>query len=319
MPFPSLLGRILWRRRGGGTIQTTIGAAGGSYSNTRLFQTTPATTSRNTQILDLDTPKQREKYSENEKKKGGKKRIEWSTGSILMLAIPGFAFSLGIWQCYRLKWKLDLIDHLKGRLSQEAVELPEDLSSDSLEPLEYCRVKVTGEFLHDRSFVISPRGRFDPGKKTSASAGSMLSENEMSSHGGHLITPFKLKSSGKVILINRGWIPSFYFSPESRHSTNPRGIVTFDGIVRKTEKRPQFVGKNQPEAGVWYYRDLEEMAKQHNVESVWLDAAYETTIPGGPIGGQTNINVRNEHMNYLTTWFTLTLVTMLMWIHKFRK
>uniref|UniRef100_A0A1I7UH97 SURF1-like protein n=1 Tax=Caenorhabditis tropicalis TaxID=1561998 RepID=A0A1I7UH97_9PELO len=303
MPFP--LTRIIVRRLGGG----------GKTIHQRLFQTSPPTTSRNSQILDLDAPKS----TKNEEKTGGKKRIEWSGGSILMLTIPAFAFSLGVWQCYRLKWKLDLIEHLKERLGQTAVELPEDLSCESLEPLEYCRVRVTGEFLHDREFVISPRGRFDPGKKTSAAAGSMLSENEMSSHGGHLITPFRLKSNGKVILINRGWIPTFFFSPESHQKTNPMGVITLDAIVRKTEKRPQFVGQNVPEQGVWYYRDLKQMAETHGTEPVWLDAAYETTVPGGPIGGQTNINVRNEHMNYLTTWFTLTLVTMLMWIHKFRK
>ncbi|EGT46255.1 CBN-SFT-1 protein [Caenorhabditis brenneri] len=300
MPFPTLLARII---------------------------TSPPTTSRSTQILDLDAPKIRQKAEENGQPGSKKsKKIEWSTGSVLMLSIPAFAFSLGVWQCYRLKWKLDLIEHLTSRLSQDAVELPEDLSSDSLASLEYCRVKVTGEFLHSKEFVISPRGRFDPGKKQSASAGSMLSENEMSSHGGHLITPFRLKSSGKIILINRGWIPTFLFSPESHLKTNPNGVITLEAIVRKTEKRPQFVGQNVPEQGVWYYRDLEQMAKAHGTEPVWLDAAYdlkisipETTVPGGPIGGQTNINVRNEHMNYLTTWFTLTLVTMLMWIHKFRK
>ncbi|PIC41541.1 hypothetical protein B9Z55_008924 [Caenorhabditis nigoni] len=262
---------------------------------------------RNSQILDLDTPSNRQKSqnfsenSENSKTKKSKK-IEWSTGSILMLGLPAFAFSLGVWQIYRLIWKLDLIEHFKSRLSQEAIELPDDLSSSSLEPLEYCRVRVTGEFLHQKEFIISPRGRFDPAKKTSASVGSMLSENEMSSHGGHLITPFRLKNTGKVILINRGWLPTFYFDPESHAKTNPQGTVTLEAIVRKTEQRPQFVGQNVPEQGVWYYRDLEQMAKWHGTEPVWLDAAYETTVPGGPIGGQTNINVRNEHMNYLTTW-----------------
>lgn len=284
------------------------------------FQTTPCLTHKQSQILDLDAPKSREnREKDGGKSKKSKKSIKWSTGSVLMLTIPVFAFSLGIWQTFRLKWKLDLIEHLKGRLNQTAQELPEDLSCESLEPLEYCRVTVTGEFLHEKEFIISPRGRFDPGKKTSAAAGSMLSENEMSSHGGHLITPFRLKNSGKIILINRGWLPSFYFDPETRQKTNPRGTLTLPAIVRKTEKRPQFVGQNVPEQGVWYYRDLNQMAKHYGTEPVLLDAAYETTVPGGPIGGQTNINVRNEHLNYLTTWFTLTLVTMLMWIHKFRK
>ncbi|CAP39050.1 Protein CBR-SFT-1 [Caenorhabditis briggsae] len=306
-------------RRGGGGGQRLL-LTQHQHQNYQFFKTSSSTqfSTRNSQILDLDTPQKSPNFSENSKNKKSKK-IEWSTGSILMLGLPAFAFSLGVWQIYRLIWKLELIEHLKSRLSQEAIELPDDLSSSSLEPLEYCRVRVTGEFLHQKEFVISPRGRFDPAKKTSASVGSMLSENEMSSHGGHLITPFRLKNTGKVILINRGWLPTFYFDPESHAKTNPQGTVILEAIVRKTEQRPQFVGQNVPEQGVWYYRDLEQMAKWHGTEPVWLDAAYETTVPGGPIGGQTNINVRNEHMNYLTTWFTLTLVTMLMWIHKFRK
>ncbi|CAI5445153.1 unnamed protein product [Caenorhabditis angaria] len=275
--------------------------------------------SKESLILNLDSSSSRKSLKFNEKPLKKSKSIEWSSGSIAMLAIPVFAFSLGCWQFYRLFWKLDLIEHLKSRLSQEAVELPEDLSSQNLEPLEYCRVKITGEFLHSREFVISPRGRFDPGKPKSSSAGSLLSENELSSHGGHLITPFRIQKTGQIILINRGWIPSFLFSADSRQKTNPKGILTLEAIVRKTESRPQFVGQNMPEQNVWYYRDLEQMAKAYDCLPVWLDAAYETTVPGGPIGGQTNINIRNEHLNYLTTWYTLTLVTMLMWFNKFRK
>ncbi|CAB3402886.1 unnamed protein product [Caenorhabditis bovis] len=275
-------------------------------------------------IIDLEVKKKPKRIEiqfeeKREPKSQAKKKIQWSVGSIAMLIIPAFAFSLGCWQVIRLQWKLELIEHLKSRLNQPAVLLPDDLRSENLAPLEYCRVRVTGEFLHDRSFVISPRGRFDPEVKASASSGSLLSENEMSSHGGHLITPFKLANSGKVILINRGWIPSFLFDPDSRTKTNPKGVVTFEAIVRKSEQRPQFVGQNMPEQGVWYYRDLEQMAETYGTSPVWLDAAYETTVPGGPIGGQTNVNVRNEHLNYLLTWYSLTIVTLMMWWHKFRK
>lgn len=27
-----------------------------------------------------------------------------------------------------------------------------------------------------------------------------------------------------------------------------------------------------------------------------------STIPGGPIGGQTRVTLRNEHMQYIITW-----------------
>ncbi|CAD6185641.1 unnamed protein product [Caenorhabditis auriculariae] len=248
-----------------------------------------------------------------------KKRIHWSVGSAAMLVLPTFAFSLGCWQVYRLRWKLNLLESLEARLDQAAVPLPTPLDRETLKSLEYCRVRVSGTFLHDREFIISPRGRFDPGQTTSASTGSLLSENDLSSHGGHIITPFRLESSGEVILVNRGWVPQFLFDPEARTKTQPRGVVFFDAIVRKTEKRPQFVGQNIPERGVWYYRDLEQMAKTYGTLPVWVDAAFESTIPGGPIGGQTNVNIRNEHLQYLLTWFSLTAVTLAMWLHRFRR
>jgi len=27
-----------------------------------------------------------------------------------------------------------------------------------------------------------------------------------------------------------------------------------------------------------------------------------TSVPGGPIGGQTNVQLRNEHLSYIATW-----------------
>jgi len=29
----------------------------------------------------------------------------------------------------------------------------------------------------------------------------------------------------------------------------------------------------------------------------------DSTIAGGPIGGQTNVTVRNEHLSYIVTWW----------------
>lgn len=60
-----------------------------------------------------------------------------------------------------------------------------------VDKLEYQRVRIKGEFIHDREFVITPRGRFDKGH-SQKDAGSLLSQNDLSSHGGHVITPFKL-------------------------------------------------------------------------------------------------------------------------------
>ena len=93
--------------------------------------------------------------------------------------------------------------------------------------------------------------------------------------------------------------------------------MTLEAIVRKSEPRPQFVGQNLPEKDVWFYKDHHQMARQYGTAPIYVEAVAESTVPGGPIGGQTNITVRNEHLNYLITWFTLSAVTLGMWAVKF--
>jgi surfeit locus 1 family protein len=44
------------------------------------------------------------------------------------------------------------------------------------------------------------------------------------------------------------------------------------------------------------------MSKLVNSEPILIDAVAESSIPGGPIGGQTNISIRNEHVSYIITW-----------------
>ncbi|VDN50770.1 unnamed protein product, partial [Dracunculus medinensis] len=250
-------------------------------------------------------------HFEESVKAKNKQSFHWTTGSCALLVIPVTAFLLGCWQIYRLRWKLDLINNLLSRTESEAKPFPYDKYIDSLKDMEYCRLNVEGEFLNDREFLIRPRGRFDKS--------GLIGNFNISSHGAHIITPFRLRHSGLVILINRGWVPSDKLQTESRRFAQIEGPVSFDAIVRVSENRPQFVSQNRPNEDVWFYKDLDAMAKRYGTAPIFLDACYESTIEGGPIGGQTNISVRNDHLSYLITWFSLSAVTLAMWIVKFRK
>ncbi|XGW09013.1 hypothetical protein V3C99_011375 [Haemonchus contortus] len=271
-------------------------------------------------IISLDRSEGKEKQSRrngNSRGDGGNEGYKRPIGSFSMLIIPVVTFGLGCWQTYRLKWKLDLIEKLRERLNEPAVDFPlDDLSQ--LQNMEYRRVRVTGEFLHDREFPIAPRGRFDPGHAERTTA-SMLSNDNLSSHGAHIVTPFRLLNSDLVIMINRGWVPISRISPNSRQDSQVKGIVTFEAVVRKSETRPQFMGANIPEKGTWFYKDFDQMARQYGTAPIYLEAVYESTIPGGPIGGQSNVTVRNDHLQYLITWFSLSAVTLAMWFLRFRK
>ncbi|CAJ0919737.1 unnamed protein product, partial [Mesorhabditis belari] len=266
--------------------------------------------STESQVLTLGLKRQDNSKQQSQTKRGnykGPRRIRWSPGAIGLLSIPTAAFGLGIWQTYRLQWKLDLIENMKKKLEEPGVAFPID-ELEKLLDMEYRRVIITGEFLNDREFVITPRGRFDKLYKQK-DAGSLLSDSQSSSHGAHVITPFKIKGSNLVILVNRGWVPSLYAKHATRLKTDVKGETTIEAIVRKTEPRPQFMQNNQLDKDVWYYRNHEEMAERYGTAPIFVDAVLESSVPRGPIGGQTNIRLRNDHLQYLCTWFTLCVVT----------
>ncbi|KAH7693293.1 SFT-1 protein, partial [Aphelenchoides avenae] len=218
---------------------------------------------------------------------------------------------------YRLRWKLDIVKHLQDQLEAPAVPFPvERVSEDpNLNDLEYRRVRIKGRFLYDRQFAIGPRTRFDKAYKQVPKG--IISDNDTTSHGAHIITPFLLHGTDKIIMVNRGWVPRDDIHVELEKKKRRSGTVEIEAVVRKSEKRPQFVGENIPERGVWHYKDFDQMAQKCGALPVYMEAVYETTESGGPIGGQTNVNIRNEHLNYALTWFATSIVTMLMWYQRF--
>lgn len=61
--------------------------------------------------------------------------------------------------------------------------------------------------------------------------------------------------------------------------------------------------KNRPDKDFWNFRDVELMALTRDSAPVFLDATKESSLPDGPIGGQTRVTIRNEHLNYIITWY----------------
>uniref|UniRef100_A0A0R3S4N2 SURF1-like protein n=1 Tax=Elaeophora elaphi TaxID=1147741 RepID=A0A0R3S4N2_9BILA len=194
--------------------------------------------------------------------------------SIIGLAAPLLAFALGAWQLQRLQWKTNLLKKIEYRMNQEVVPFP-DNNLSLLDDLEYAKVKVTGEFLHDHEFYVQPRQRFDKGESTSKSRPPV---NSFGSPGAQVITPFKLHPSGNIILVNRGWVPPQRITPESRMQGQVQGQVTFDAVVRHTEKRPSFIRRNEPDKDLWFYTDIEQMAEKRGTLPVLVDACYGSKI-----------------------------------------
>ncbi|XP_065829504.1 surfeit locus protein 1-like [Oscarella lobularis] len=218
-----------------------------------------------------------------------------------LLAIPVTTFGLGTWQIFRLRWKLDLKMDLEKRTTAPPVPLSTNLD-ELLRDFEYRRVTLQGEFDHSKELYLQPRLLLSEGKSVGAKE-----------PGAQVVTPFTCKVSGETILVNRGWVPKSRLNPTTRLEGQPQGEVKLTGFVRGSEKRSPFMPKNKPEENCWHYKDLDAMALATQAKPFLVDADATATVPGGPIGGQTVISLRNEHLQYIFTWYCLALITLYMW------
>lgn len=228
-----------------------------------------------------------------------------------LLLIPVTTFGLGTWQVQRRRWKLKLISDLEARVAAEPIPLPTDPLE--LKELEYRPVKVRGRFDHSKELYIQPRSLVNP-EREAREAGKLTSSADS---GANVITPFYCTDLGITILVNRGFVPRKKLNPSTRSRGQIEDEVELVGIMRLSETRKPFVPQNDIERNHWHYKDLEAMGRVTGAEPILIDANIESTVPGGPIGGQTRVTLRNEHMQYIVTWYGLCAATSYLWCKKF--
>ncbi|EDW69198.2 SURF1-like protein isoform X1 [Drosophila virilis] len=249
-------------------------------------------------------------------------KIEWTTSIPIgnkdkdkitalgwfLLLIPATTFGLGVWQVKRKIWKEQLIKDLDKQLHMPPVNLPDDLSQ--LAQMEYRLVTLRGRFLHDKEMLMGPRSLIRPdGVETQ---GGLFSQRD-SGNGYLVITPFQLADRDDIVLINRGWISRKHVDQETRASGQNRNEVELTAVVRSGESRPQFTPDHK-DGQVYLYRDLGRMCASSGAAPIFLDAVYDANAaPNAPIGGQTRVTLRNDHLSYLVTWFSLSAATSYLW------
>lgn len=215
--------------------------------------------------------------------------------------------ALGTWQVYRLQWKEGLLADIDARTKAPAVSLV-DMEKRRAEEgtVEYWPVTVKGEFLHasERHFFSTWKGQ----------------------SGFNVYTPLEL-GDGRVVFVNRGFVPYDRKAAETRANGQVTGTVTVTGLARDAlQEKPSFiVPDNEPEKNVFYWKDLSAMAATAGLpvdtETVpfFIDAG-DAPNPGGlPVGGVTLIDLPNNHLQYAVTWYGLALALVGVAVFRFRR
>ena len=211
------------------------------------------------------------------------------------LLMTAFLIGLGVWQIQRLAWKEGLIREIDERTTAAPVPLPPRSAWAELRPDDYAyrHVSATGTFEHGAEIHV-----FRP-----------LGESRGPAHGiGDLVlTPLRLDGGGTVI-VNRGFVPIETLDPAMRPDGQVQGRVAITGLMREPEPRNLFTPNDDPVHNQWFTRDPVAMAAFLHLD----DAAPFTIdqdvspIPGGlPQGGETVLDIPNNHLSYALTWFGL--------------
>ena len=212
----------------------------------------------------------------------------WPT--LISLPILVLSLGLGLWQMERREWKGDILDRITTNQAAPPMTLEQLLSGTPLRH-EYGRVKLAGTFQHDHEFFLAARSL----------------KNKV---GLQVIVPFKT-DDGRLVLFDRGWVPAR--DPAGRAAGQPTGRVEVTGLVRRSQIRARFAPENVPDKNVWFQVDVPLMRKMAGaapdpqLDSFFLESDG-TPNPGGvPVGGQTRLEIPNDHLQYAITWFLLAL------------
>lgn len=220
--------------------------------------------------------------------------------------IPFFTFALGTWQVKRLKWKINLIDELEEKLQREPMILPPRINLAVLPDFIYRKILTRGKWDHEHAILLGPRVRDG-------------------THGYHLITPL-IRPDATTILVDRGFV-SKDFADHTKRLEQRDVEVEVKGMLRSSQTRNMFTPDNHPERGEWFWADIDAMTEyaggeQAGVQPVLVEEIFEghsgdaslRLERGTPIGRTPVVDIRNAHMSYVVTWYSLSAFTTFMFL-----
>ena len=204
----------------------------------------------------------------------------------LFAFIVALSILLGLsgWQIKRLNWKTDLISQRISSFESDPISF---VNLNQPEKNEFRKVFVDGQLLNEFEMfmpALSKRGN----------------------NGFHILVPLKT-TSGKFIIYDTGWVPLKIKEKEKRLLNISKNSQTFEAVIRTSGRKGYFQPDNDPNTNTWFFVEPELMSKylKMNFENEYYLEAVQNGPNGFPLGNQTRIYLRNNHLQYALTWFMI--------------
>ena len=189
-----------------------------------------------------------------------------------------------LFSVYRLKWKENLISERINRFEGKSSEL-ESYKSPSNH--EFRKVRINGKFLNDKEMFMPA-----------------LSKN--GNNGFHILVPISDEKEN-FFIFDTGWVPTQKKSQVSRNKNIDNFFSLKEAVIRLPGRKGKFQPDNEPENNFWFFVDTKQMSEFTglNFEKTFYLEAVNNGPNGYPLGSQTRIYIRNNHLQYAITWFLI--------------
>ncbi|KAJ1498063.1 surf-like protein [Coelomomyces lativittatus] len=164
-----------------------------------------------------------------------------------LVVFPITTCLLGIWQLYRLKWKLNLLHQSEVALASPPLSL--DSHFETIPVL--TRVVASGHLDPPPPFLVGPR-------------------TFQGEPGYNVIYPFTL-TNGKRILVNLGWIQKSMRNKYLHSVPNASLYLNVEGMLYPVHAlRPLIKLRNDPERNEWVWCDVDRMSQLANTHPMFM-------------------------------------------------
>jgi cytochrome oxidase assembly protein ShyY1 len=233
--------------------------------------------------------------------------------AIFTLAMVTLFIGLGVWQLQRRVEKHALIAALTERLAAAPAPLPgaAEWSKLTASHDEFRRVSLTAIYEQRLDAMVY-------------SSGSAI-RPDISGPGTWAFIPARL-GSGEMVAINAGFVPNTMQDRDVQDRAVARLItgkpVAMTGYIRFPEASGIFTPNVEHAKRLWFARDTSAMARAFGWDKVapfYID--LETPVPpsGIPKPGPLEVHLRDDHMQYAITWFTLAaavVIAFFVWMQR---
>jgi surfeit locus 1 family protein len=220
------------------------------------------------------------------------KRSVWP---VVVAAIAAIAILLGLgaWQLMRLTWKQNLIAQIASKAEAAPVSLADAFSAEEAGgDIEFLKVEATGQFIEGEPLMMIATQDGGPGWRAISAL---------------------LGDGGIFVLVDRGILPDSM--KQQVLANSPKGPVLLRGILRRHEgAQGIFDPENDAVGNLWFWWDLPAMQAASKVPPDARVAPFvlqltESMTPDEfPKPQPPDAGLRNNHLQYAITWFSLALV-----------